>query len=114
MVKSPQSNTSTDGVRKVNGVAVRPLSITDVFVEALQGWSAKLVASRLRKLVPVSARTVESWKQAKRTPHARHVVALLSDDELCKALLAAAGRGDLARHQETISALKAALVSEGK
>lgn len=110
MVKSSQSNTTTDGVRKVNGVAVRPLSITEVFVEALQGWSAKLVAARLRRRVAVSARTVESWKQAKRTPHARHMVAMLSDDELCAALLAAAGRGDLARHQETI----AALVSEGK
>jgi hypothetical protein len=39
---------------------------------------------------------------------------MLSDDELCAALLEAAGRRDLAQHQQTIAALKAALVSEGK
>jgi hypothetical protein len=39
---------------------------------------------------------------------------MLNDDELCAKLLEAAGRGDLARSAETIAALKAALVSEGK
>ena len=69
-------------------VAFTPVSIGSAIAKALSGLSAKAVAAKLRKLTAVSARTVESWKQARRAPRAEHVVAMLSDDELCALVLA--------------------------
>lgn len=98
------------GVRKVNGVAIRTLSVNEAIGDALRNWSAKFVAQRIK----TSVRTVEDWREGRSGPQAKHFVAMLQDDELCARLLEAAGRGDLARSAETIAALKAALVSEGK
>jgi hypothetical protein len=97
-----QSNTHNRGVRRVNAFA---LSSTDAFMEALRHYSAKFIAARLK----TSPRTVEAWKQGKSTPQGRHTLAMLNDDELCARLLQAAGRGDLAHAQETITALRTAL-----
>lgn len=98
------------GVRKVNGVAIRTLSVNEAIGDALRNWSAKFVAQRIK----TSVRTVEDWREGRSGPQAKHFVAMLQDDELCARLLEAAGRGDLARSAETIAALKAALMSEGK
>jgi hypothetical protein len=78
--------------------------------DALRNFAPQALAKRLG----ISPRTIENWKDGEHGPTWRHTVAMLRDDELCKALLEAAGRGDLARHQETIAALKRALVSEGR
>lgn len=110
MEKAQRSNTRSSGVRKVSH-AITALSVSEGFAELLRPFPAKEIARRLRLS---SARTVENWKGARTSPQARHVVAMLNDDELCAKLLEAAGRGDLARSAETIAALKAALVAEGK
>lgn len=104
--------------RKVSGeqnvssasVAVSTFHANNTLADALRRFGAKILARK----AGTSPRTAENWVSAKAAPTWRHTVAMLNDDELCKALLEAAGRGDLARHQETIAALKAALVSEGK
>jgi len=64
------------------------LSVRDAFARALHGMSAKAVAAKIRKIGgAVSARTVEAWKQAKRSPRAEHVMAMLADDTLCPLVL---------------------------
>lgn len=78
--------------------------------EALRGLAAKLIARKAQ----TTPRTAENWLAGENGPTWRATVAMLNDDELCSRLLDAAGRGDLARSAETIAALKAALVSEGK
>lgn len=78
--------------------------------DALRGLGAKFVA----RIAQTTPRTVENWQAGQNGPTWRATVAMLNDEELCVRLLEAAGRGDLAKHQQTIAALKAALVSEGK
>lgn len=78
--------------------------------DALRGLGAKILARKAQ----TSPRTAENWLAGDNGPTWKHTVAMLNDDELCARLLEAAGRGDLARSAETIAALKAALVSEGK
>lgn len=111
MMRSTQSNTQKSGVNKVNAVACRP-SMHEVIAQALQGLSAKFIAPKAH----ASPRTVEGWKQGKSVPHGEHVLAMLSDDQLCARLLKAAGQHDPAHAQETIVALRTALgmVNEGK
>lgn len=75
------------GVEPVS-IAFCNVSIGDTIARALRGLSAKAIAARVRKIGgAVSARTVESWKQAKRTPRAPHILAMLADDTLCALLL---------------------------
>lgn len=78
----------------------------------LRPFTPKAIASR----IGASPKTVENWKDGANGPTWRHAVAMLNDDELCSRLLEAAGRGDLAHAQETITALRTALgmVNEGK
>jgi hypothetical protein len=76
------------GEYAVNSLAFTPVSIGSAIAKALAGLSAKSIAGKLRRLTAVSARTVESWKQARRTPRAEHVLAMMTDDELCALLLA--------------------------
>jgi hypothetical protein len=78
--------------------------------DLLRKFSPRSIAKR----IGASPRTVENWKDGANGPTWKHTVAMLNDDELCARLLEAAGRGDLARSAETIAALKAALMSEGK
>jgi hypothetical protein len=107
MAKVSQTNTSISvGVRNVNVLAFRStISIGDVFARALRSVPAKAIAARLRKITSVSARTVESWKQARRTPHARHIMAMLTDDEL-SALLLQEVNPDLAHQAKVVAAKK--------
>lgn len=81
----PTSNRAGD---YVHTVAFTPVSIGSAIAKALSGLSAKAIAQKLRRLTAVSARTVESWKAARRAPRAEHVLAMLSDDELCALVLA--------------------------
>jgi hypothetical protein len=111
MEKAGEPNTrKRRGVRNVIA-AITTHSINEAFAELLRPFSAKDIARRLR--LP-SSRTVENWKEGKTSPQARHVVAMLSDDELCARLLELANQGELARSKETITALKRVIASEGK
>lgn len=102
--------------QKIRERAVSTVAIGNTFelaarwIEVLRPYTPKAIAKRLG----VSSRTVEKWQDGANGPTWKHTVAMLNDDELCTKLLEAAGRGDLARSAETIAALKAALVSEGK
>lgn len=78
--------------------------------DALKGFAVKILAKKAQ----TSPHTAKNWLAGENGPTWKNTVAMLNDDELCSRLLEAAGRGDLAKHQETIAALKAALVSEGK
>lgn len=89
----------------VNVATFRPLSIGDAIAKALRGLSAKAIAVKLRRMTAVSARTVESWKQGKRTPRAQHILAMMADDDLC-ALVLADFNPDLAHQAEIIAAKK--------
>lgn len=101
-------------VRKIRGTRMSSIAGTwDAnlsLAEALRGLAAKLIARKAQ----TTPRTAENWLAGENGPRWRATVAMLNDDELCSRLLDAAGRGDLARSAETIAALKAALVSEGK
>lgn len=101
-------------VRKIRGKGMSTLTGTfdanTSLAESLRGLGAKIIA----RVAQTTPRTVENWQAGANGPTWRATVAILNDDELCARLLEAAGRADLARHQETIAALKAALVSEGK
>ncbi len=91
--------------------ALSTYDANETLAERLKGFGAKLLA---RRAGGASTRTAENWLAGENGPTWKHTVAMLNDDELCKALLEAAGRGDLARSAETIAHLKAALASEGK
>lgn len=101
-------------VRKIQGARMTAFAGTfDAnlsLASALRGLAAKWIARRAQ----TTPRTAENWLAGENGPTWRATVAMLNDDELCARLLAAAGRQDLARHQETIAALKAALRSESK
>jgi hypothetical protein len=112
MPKSSGPNTrKTYGVRNVSSLAFSTYSINDAFAKMLEPFTAKQIAAKLK--IP-SWRTVESWKEGRTSPQAKHVVAMLSDDELCARLLDLANQGELARHKQTIAALKAVIAAEGK
>lgn len=107
MERSPHLNTSQRvGVHDVNTLVFRPLFIGEAIAKALRGLSAKAIAAKLRKIGGVvSARTVESWKQAKRTPRAEHVMAMMADEDLC-ALILEPVNPELAHQAKVIAAKK--------
>lgn len=113
MDRSPGSVTRKKyGVRNVSSVAISTHSMSETFAELLRPFTAKDIAGRLD--VP-SVRTVENWKEKRSIPQGKHVVAMLTDDDLCMRLLEMAGRGDIARSVDTIAKLRAALGAvEGK
>lgn len=114
MDKAADPNTrKSRGVRIVTSIAISTHSINDAIADMLRPFSAKEIARRLK--LP-SVRTVENWKEGATSPQARHVVAMLNDDELCARLLEAAGRTDLAHDAKRRAAEKllAALNAEGK
>lgn len=107
MPKSAESSTrKSSGVRNVSTSAISTHSINEAFADMLRPFTAKEVAKKLR--LP-SWRTVENWKEGKTSPQAKHVVAMLADDELCDRLLMMAGKGDRAHQEQTITALRMAL-----
>ena len=86
----------------MTSVAIRTLSVNEAIAEALRPWSPKAIATRVK----TSVRTVENWKQAKTGPQAKHMAAMMGDDELCAALLTAMGRADIATRARMVAALK--------
>ena len=105
----PKRTRKSSGERSVTSVAIRTLSVNEAIAEALRPWSPKAIARR----VQTSVRTVENWKKGITGPQAKHVAAILNDEELCAAFLTAVGREDLAIRAELatlnqrIEALKA-------
>lgn len=97
----------------VHSIAFNPVSIGSAIAKALRGLSAKAIAAKLRRMTAVSARTVESWKQAKRTPRAEHILAMLTDDELCPLILEEVNP-QLAHQAKIIKAKKELQELEGK
>lgn len=97
--------TSRRGVEPVHSITFNPVSIGSAIAKSLSGLSAKAIAARLRRFTAVSARTVEAWKAARRTPRAEHIMAMLSDDTLCALLLEEVNPA-LARQAKIIEAKK--------
>lgn len=97
--------TSTRAGDYVHSIAFNPVSIGSAIAKSLSGLSAKAIAARLRRFTAVSARTVEAWKAARRTPRAEHIMAMLSDDTLCALLLEEVNPA-LARQAKIIEARK--------
>jgi hypothetical protein len=73
--------------------------------DAFRGIAAKIIAKKAQ----TTPRAAENWQAGVNGPGWRATVWMLNDDELCTRLLEAAGRADLARADETIASLKAAL-----
>lgn len=90
----------------MTAMALSTHSVNEAFAEMLAPFTAKQIA---RKLALPSWRTVENWKEGRTSPQAKHVVAMLADDELCDRLLRMAGKGDRAHMEETAAALRKAL-----
>lgn len=103
-----RNSRKSSGARSVSTIAIRTLSVNESIAEALKGWSAKLIARRVK----TSLRTVENWKQAKTGPQVKHIAAMLNDDELCAAVLTAFGRADLATRAKMQALLEQALESD--
>lgn len=111
MEKSGTGTTRKIQERRVSSVAIgSTFDLAFAWKRVLEPYTPKAIAKR----IGASARTVDNWRDGENGPTWKHTVAMLNDDELRARLLEAAGRGDLARHQETIKALKAVIASEGK
>ena len=67
----------------MNSLAVHAMPITDSIAEMLRRFSVKAIVRK----IDVSPRTVENWREGRTAPQARHMVAMLRDDELCALLL---------------------------
>ena len=80
------------------------------WADLLAPWTDRDIAKR----TGCSLAIVKHWRRGKSGPSYRFVVAMLHDPDLWRLPLIASGRADLANPEETIAALKAALVSEGK
>lgn len=98
------------GKRRMSSVAIRTLSVNESIAKALEAWSTKWISKRLR----TSERTVENWKRARTGPQAKHMAAMMNDDELCAALLTAFGRADLATRAEMVAILRQTQDAIGK
>ena len=94
----------------MSSVALSTFEANNRLADGLRRFGAKL----LSRAAGTSPRTAENWCAGNAAPTWKHTAAMLNDDDLCAALLRAAGRDDLASAQETIAALKAALMAEGK
>lgn len=105
MSKLSRPHTSMSAGSYVHSIAFNPVSIGSAIAKSLRGLSAKAVAAKLRRFTSVSARTVEAWKAARRTPRAEHIMAMLSDDTLCALLLEEVNPA-LARQAKIIEARK--------
>lgn len=100
---SAQFNHHKSSARKrMSSVAIRTLSVNEAIAHALSKWPTKFICQRIK----TSQRTVENWKQARAGPQAKHMAAMMNDDELCAALLTAMGRADLATRAKMVAILK--------
>lgn len=111
MEKSARPNRRTVcGERNVSIASLSTYEANNTLADVLRKFGAKILARR----AGTSPRTAENWCAAKAAPTWRHTVAMLNDDQLCAALLKAAGRNDLATEQKLIVARKLVATLEGK
>lgn len=104
MEKAQRSNTrKSSGARNVSSLAISTHSINAAFADLLRPFMAKEIARRLK--LP-STRTVENWKEERTSPQARHVAAMLTDDELCALLLEKVGQQEAAHAVKVRAARK--------
>ncbi len=104
MEKAQRTTTrKSNGVQNVSSAAISTHTVSDVFADLLRPFTAKEIARRLK--VP-STRTVENWKEGRTSPQARHVAAMLTDDEMCALLLDKFGQGDAAHAVKVNAARK--------
>lgn len=83
----------------MNSLAM-PMPINEAIAEMLRPFSVKAIARKLG----ASPRTVENWREGRTAPQARHMVAMLGDDELCALLLEKVNPD--AAHQVKVAAAK--------
>jgi hypothetical protein len=106
MAKYGNEPTQNFQERRVSSVAIgSTFDLAFAWKRVLAPYTPKAIAKR----IGASPRTIDNWRDGENGPTWKHTVAMLNDDELCAKLLEAAGRGDLARSQETIAALRKAL-----
>lgn len=86
----------------MNSLAIRTLTVNEAIGRALSRWPTKVI----QRVVKTSERTVENWREGRTGPQAKHIAAMLSDDELCAAVLTAMGRGDIATRAAMVATLK--------
>lgn len=88
----------------------RSVSITTTFdanntlADRLRAFGAKFLARR----VGTSPRTTEKWMAGNTAPTWKHVSLMLNDVDLCREVLIAAGREDLADAHSTLTKLREA------
>lgn len=99
---SSKATRKSSEIKRMSSVSIRTLSVNESIAEALRGWPT----NALVRIVKTSKRTVENWKQARTGPQAKHIVAMMADDELCAAILPALGRPELAIPQKINTAEK--------
>ena len=86
--------------RDMTGVAIgNTYALASRWVEILKGLKPKWIAER----IGASHRTVENWQDGDNGPTWKYTVAMLNDDVLAPLVLTAAGREDLAKHDEILS-----------
>jgi hypothetical protein len=76
----------------------------NALADRLRAFGAKLLARR----VGTSPRTTEKWMAGDTAPTWKHVSLMLNDVDLCREVLIAAGREDLADAHQTLSRLRQA------
>lgn len=112
MEKAQRTTTrKSSGVQNVSSAAISTHTVSDVFADLLRPFAAKEIARRLK--VP-STRTVENWKEKRTSHQARHVAAILTDDELCALLLDGIGQPEAAHAVKVRAARKRLNELEGK
>lgn len=99
---SGDTNTQLRGRRMTVAAAI--LSSDASLGDRLRALGAKLLARR----AGTSPRTAEKWIANETAPTWRHVKAMLTDDLLCRELLIAAGREDLAEAHTMLAKLREA------
>jgi hypothetical protein len=84
--------------------AVSTLDANTALADRLRAFGAKLLSRR----VGTSHRTTEKWVAGDAGPTWKHVQIMLNDDELCRELLIAAGRADIADAHAMLAKLREA------
>lgn len=79
-------------------------SLREIIAKTLRKWPAKAVSRK----ADASHRTVESWRSARSTPEAEHLVRLMRDEVIGPVLLEACGLGELAAAKEALDKLRQA------
>lgn len=99
---SGDTNTQLRGRRMTVAAAV--MSSDASLGDRFRALGAKLLARK----AGTSPRTAEKWIANETSPTWRHVKAMLTDDVLCRELLIAAGRSDIAEAHTMLAQLREA------